>query len=236
MSRRTNLRLTGALCSLLIAWSACVGASDGTVPVLLPVDPVSSSEWTRDMARFAAEDAAHPPPARPVVFTGSSSVRLWTTLAEDLPHLQVLNRGFGGSQIRDAVHFADEVALRYRPARIVIYSGDNDTMSGRSPDQVLSDYRQFVARIHRDLPGTRIDIISIKPSPITAHLLDVQREANQRVQAWAGTTPQVGFIDVFTPMLDADGQPREDLFVADGLHLNRTGYALWRQVIGDALR
>lgn len=207
-------------------------APASTAPTL---DPVSSPEWTTDMARFAAEDAATPPPARPIVFTGSSSVRLWETLAQDFPGKPVLNRGFGGSQVRDAVWYADEIAVRYRPKQILVYSGDNDISAERTPAQVLADVQAFVARIHRDLPGTPIAFIAIKPSPSRANLLDAQRQANTLVRDWAATTRDVTYIDVFTPMLDAAGQPREDLFVGDRLHMNAKGYALWRGIVAPVL-
>ena len=208
-------------------------ASGGGVPANL--DPVSSPEWTTDMARFAAEDAATPPPARPVVFTGSSSVRMWETLATDFPDVVVLNRGFGGSQVRDAVWYADEVALRYKPRQIVLYAGDNDIAEGRSAAQVLADTEAFVARIRHAQPGTPIALLGIKPSPSRATLLDVQRDANNALRAWATTQRNVAYIDVFTPMLDADGVPREDLFIADRLHMNAAGYALWTDIIGPYL-
>ncbi|WP_024891305.1 SGNH/GDSL hydrolase family protein [Luteimonas huabeiensis] len=235
---RRPLSLLALLLAVAIGAAACAG---GPPPVAATaaaagLDPVSSPDWVQDMARFAAEDAARPPPPRPVVFTGSSSVRLWETLAQDFPQYPVLNRGFGGSHLRDAVHYADEVAIRYRPSRILIYAGDNDTMDGRGPAQVLADFQRFVERIQRDLPGTPVAYISIKPSPSRAQLMPVQREANALIAAWAARTPQVDYIDVFTPMLDADGQPREDLFVADRLHMNAAGYAIWRRVIGDYLR
>jgi lysophospholipase L1-like esterase len=220
------------LAMLLLAGCATTPAADA--PAAL--DPVSNPDWARDMARFAAEDAATPPPPHPVVFTGSSSVRLWTTLAEDFPGVPVLNRGFGGSHVRDAVWHADEVAVRYQPRRILIYAGDNDVFDGRTPQQVLSDFRAFVARVRRDLPRTPIAFIAIKPSPSRAHLLAVQREANALVKAYAEREPLVDYIDVFTPMLDANGQPRAELFVDDRLHLNRDGYALWRGVIAPYVR
>jgi lysophospholipase L1-like esterase len=221
------------LATLLLAGCAATPAADVSAAAL---DPVSNPDWAQDMARFAAEDAVTPPPAHPVVFTGSSSVRLWTTLAEDFPGVPALNRGFGGSHVRDAVWHADEVAVRYQPRRILIYAGDNDVFDGRTPQQVLSDFQAFVARVHRDLPRTPIAFIAIKPSPSRAHLLAVQREANALVKAYAEREPLVDYIDVFTPMLDADGQPRAELFVEDRLHLNRDGYALWRGVIAPYLR
>lgn len=228
-----------ALTSIFLAallLTGCAATATADAPATAAPDPVSNPDWAQDMARFAAEDAAMPPPAHPVVFTGSSSVRLWTTLAADFPGVPVLNRGFGGSHVRDAVRYADEVAVRYRPRRILIYAGDNDVFDGRTPQQVLSDFQAFVARVHRDLPRTPIAFIAIKPSPSRAHLLAAQREANALVEAYADREPLVDYIDVFTPMLDANGQPRAELFVDDRLHLNRDGYALWRGVIAPYLR
>lgn len=229
---------TAVVLATLLAGCAPTPAADPptAAPVVNELDPVSNPDWAQDMARFAAEDAATPPPAHPVVFTGSSSVRLWATLAADFPGVPALNRGFGGSHVRDAVWYADEVAVRYEPRRILIYAGDNDIFDGRTPQQVLSDFQAFVARVHRDLPRTPIAFISIKPSPSRSHLLAVQREANALVRAYAEREPLVDYIDVFTPMLDANGQPRADLFVEDRLHMNSAGYALWRRVIAPYLR
>lgn len=239
--RRTAVRLFSApifvaLLAALPLLAGCTAMPAVDVPATAALDPVSSPEWARDMARFAAEDAATPPPAHPVVFTGSSSVRLWATLSGDFPGVPVLNRGFGGSHVRDAVWYADEVAVRYRPRRILIYAGDNDVFDGRTPRQVLSDFQAFVARVHRDLPRTPVAFIAIKPSPSRTHLLAAQREANALVQAYAEREPHVDYIDVFTPMLDAHGQPRAELFVDDRLHLNAAGYALWRGIIAPYMR
>ena len=218
--------------------SACAGAGPTTTPA--PVAPtagaVSSPQWAEDMDRFAAEDARNPPPAHPIVFTGSSSVRMWQTLAEDFPDRPVLNRGFGGSQLRDATWYADEVATRYRPRQVMLYAGDNDIDAGRPPQQVLADFRAFVARIRRDLPRVPIAYIAIKPSPARFDQLPAQREANALVKAEAARMDGVDFIDVATPMLDADGRPRAELFGDDQLHMNARGYALWREIVAPYLR
>lgn len=229
---------TALLPTLLLAWllSACA-ATPATPGTAVPrVDSVSSPHWIQDMARFAAEDAANPPPARPVVFTGSSSVRMWDSLAADFPGVPVLNRGFGGSQVRDSVHYADQVAVRYRPRQVVIYAGDNDVNAGRTPEQVLHDVQAFVSRLRRDLPGVRIGYLAIKPSPSRAEQLGRQQDANRLVREWAATQRGIDFIDVATPMLGADGQPRAELFLADMLHLNADGYALWRGIVAPYLQ
>lgn len=228
-----------ALGLVLLLAAGCAGtpvpAQGAQAATAGEIDPPSSPDWAADMARFAAQDAAAPPPQDAYVFTGSSSVRRWETLAADFPGKPVLNRGFGGSQLRDAVHYADEIAIRYRPRMILIYAGDNDIDAGRSPQQVLHDFRAFVARIRRDLPDTPIAYIAIKPSPARADQLPRQRRGNALIEAEAAKLPGVEFIDVATPMLDAHGRPRPELFGEDRLHMNREGYALWRAIIAPYL-
>ena len=225
--------LFGLFASLLLA-----GCASQPAQVAAPRVPeqVSNAEWAADMARFAAEDAAHPPPRGAVLFVGSSSIRLWKTLAEDFPGVAVINRGFGGSEIRDSTWYADRIVVPYKPRLIVFYAGDNDIANGRSPQQLHDDFLAFVRRVRRDLPSVRIAFVSCKPSPSRAHLLDAQREANALIRAEAAKQKRVAFVDVFTPMLDANGQPRAELFIEDRLHMNAAGYAIWRDAIAPYLQ
>jgi len=228
-----------AFAAMLAACTAAPGRAPAPPVADLPrhvVDPVSSPAWGADMARFAAEDAARPPPADPVVFAGSSSFRMWDSLESDFPGMPVLNRGFGGSQVRDLVWHADQVALRYRPRVLLIYAGENDIDSGRSPQQVLADTQVLLERVRTALPDTRIIWVSIKPSPARAAQWPRQREANALVQAWLRTQPGTRYVDVATPMLDSSGQPRGELFIADRLHMDAAGYAIWRAAIAPLLR
>ncbi|MET0581573.1 MAG: SGNH/GDSL hydrolase family protein [Pseudoxanthomonas sp.] len=222
------------LLSLLALLAACAGtpvSSEG--PPRIP-EQVSSADWEQDMQRFAALDAASPPPRNGVLFIGSSSIRLWETLESDFPGVPVINRGFGGSELRDSTYYADRIVVPYAPRQIVMYAGENDLQAGRTPRQVAEDLRAFVQRVRRDLPQVRIAYISNKPSPSRAALQDAQRSANALVKAEAAKL-HVDYIDVFTPMLDADGQARAELFVEDRLHMNRAGYELWRQKVAPYL-
>jgi lysophospholipase L1-like esterase len=230
--------LLAALLAALLASQLAACAAAPTAPGSAPpaaLDPVSSPQWAADMADFAAQDAKDPPPAHPVVFTGSSSVRMWASLDADFPGRPVLNRGFGGSQLRDATWYADQVAVRYAPRQVVLYAGDNDIDAGRTPRQVLDDFRAFVARIRRDMPGVPIAWISIKPSLARVDQLPSQGQANALVRAEAARMRDVSYIDVATPMLGADGKPRPELFGDDGLHMNAAGYALWRRIVAPYL-
>ncbi|UYB51557.1 SGNH/GDSL hydrolase family protein [Xanthomonas sp. AM6] len=199
-------------------------------------EQVSNPAWEEDMARFAQADAAHPPKPGGVLFVGSSSIRFWQSLASDFPGVDTLNRGFGGSEIRDSTWYADRIVVPYKPRLIVFYAGDNDLNSGRSPQQLRADFLAFVARVRRDLPGVRIAYIAIKPSPARAALLPKVAEANGLIRKAAAGLKQVEFIDVYTPMLGKDGQPRAELFGPDHLHMNAAGYALWRDIVRPYLK
>ncbi len=188
-------------------------------------------KWESEIASFEAADKTNPPPKSAVLFVGGSSIRLWQTLAQDFPEHRVINRGFGGSHVADSVAFADRIIIPYKPKIIVLYAGDNDIADGKTPDQVLSDFKSFVVKIHKDLPTSRIAYVSIKPSLARWHLVDKIRTANQLIAEYSRANDNVVFIDIFTPMLDDEGKPRKELFVSDGLHLNAKGYELWTSVI-----
>ena len=234
--RRAFLAAFPALLVLLLA--ACATTAPAPVSWQAPpgLDPVSTSHWETDMARFAAEDARNPPPGQPVVFAGSSSFRMWESLHRDFPDVALLNRGFGGSQVRDLAWHAEAVAIRYRPRMVLLYAGENDIDAGRSPGQVLADTQVLVSRLRAALPQAMIAWVSIKPSPLRSDQMPAQREANALVEAWLRTLPGTAYIDVAKPMLDAAGRPREELFIDDRLHMNAAGYAIWREALAPTLR
>ena len=185
------------------------------------------------MDAFAQADKAHRPAPHGVLFVGSSTIRFWSRMAEDFSQEPVvINRGYGGSTLEDTRYFARRLVVQYQPRHVLLYAGDNDLAEGRTPSQVLQSLKGFITVVRRELPQTRIDYISIKPSPLRISLLPRMREANTMIEAYLRTVPNAGFIDVFNPMLGADGAPRADLFGPDRLHMNDAGYALWKSVIG----
>jgi lysophospholipase L1-like esterase len=199
-----------------------------------PADP---NRFEPEIQKFEEADRAATPPADGIVFTGSSSIRLWTTIRQDFPGMATLNRGFGGSEVTDAIKYVDRVVIRYHPAQVVFYSGDNDLNGGKTPAQVAADYKAFVDAIHAKLPRTRIVIISIKPSLARWALADQQRETNRLLREMAAKDPQgLAFVDVFPAMLGDDGKPRPELFVADGLHMTPAGYAIWKDALAPVLK
>ena len=194
------------------------------------------NKWEPEIKKFEDSDRQNPPPKGAVLFVGSSSIRLWQSLGKDFPGTKVINRGFGGSEIADSTFFVDRIVIPYRPRMVVLYAGDNDLASGRTPQQVFEDYKAFVERVHRKLPNTRIAFISIKPSPARASLLQSMKDANGLIKAYATHSGRLVYIDVFTPMLGKDGSPRSELFGPDRLHMNSEGYRLWKLVVAPGIR
>lgn len=194
-------------------------------------ESAEQAKWEPAIAAFEAADRQQPPPPRSILFIGSSSVEHWKSLAADFPELSVINRGFGGSELADSTYFADRIVAPYRPRAVVLYAGDNDLQDGHSPAQVRDDFAAFVRKVRSVDPGVPIAFVAIKPSMARKLLLPQVSEANALIKAYAATQKQVTYLDVYTPMLGADGQPQWKWFGPDGLHMNRTGYALWISII-----
>ncbi len=193
--------------------------------------------WAPAIAAFEERDRAEPPLPGTVVFTGSSSIRMWKMLAEDMHPLPVLNRGFGGSHLAHVNHYADRIVLPYAPRAVVLYAGDNDLAgnTGKTPESVLDDFREFVSLVHAKYPKAPVYFLAIKPSLRRIEQWPVMQRANELIGGFAGRTPRVEYLDIATPMLDADEKPRGELFLADGLHLNEVGYALWTSIVHPVL-
>jgi lysophospholipase L1-like esterase len=235
---RPALYLTLSIASLLARGPVGdASAQDVRPPEAALAIPKVDARWHASLAAFAAADLVRAPQPGGVVFVGSSSIRLWDDLETafaDEP--VVINRGFGGSQLLDCVNLADRLVLPYKPRMVVLYAGENDLADGVSAQEVLLRFTAFVRTVRAELPGARIAFVSIKPSPLRAGLMPAVREANELIRTYSQTEPQLDFIDVYSHMVDGNGQPRAELFSSDQLHLNAAGYALWQRVIATRLK
>jgi len=189
-----------------------------------------SARWEATIRRFEEAAQKLPPPRQGILFIGSSSIRGWK-LEASFPGLPVINRGFGGSQVADSVEFAGRILIPHEPRVVVIYAGDNDIAAGKSPEQVAADYRAFVKKVHAALPKTRIVYIAIKPSIARWNLVESLRKANALILSETKQDERLAYVDVDRPMIGADGKPRPELFVKDGLHLSPAGYKLWASLV-----
>lgn len=205
--------------------------SEQTAPTLTETIP-PSGHWEPDIRAWEAQDSIQMPPAGGVVFVGSSSIRLWGSLREDMAPLPVIQRGFGGSRIYDAVRFADRIVTKYDPKLVVVFSGTNDVAGNDNdlrPATVLAGYRELTEKILAHDPEVEVYYISITPSVLRRRVMDEVFETNRLIQAFSNENDRLHFFDLQDIFLDANGEPRAELFIEDGLHLNADGYALWTE-------
>jgi lysophospholipase L1-like esterase len=167
---------------------------------------------------------------RPPVFYGSSSIRLWTTLAEDFDP-RVLNLGFGGSTLEACLYFFARLVPPARPRSLLLYAGDNDLGDGRSPDAVFASFCRFADQVFATLGAIPFGFVSVKPSPARYGIKDRISGLNELVRAEIESRPSGYYVDVSSTMLDESGKPRAELFLPDGLHLSRQGYRLWGSLL-----
>ena len=223
------MKVLPSLIALLTATTAF--AETKPAPASKPAANKPVSKWEKEIAAYEAKDKENPPKKGGIVFVGSSSIRLWKTLEEDFPNHNVINRGFGGSQIVDSVEFADRIIFPYEPRMIVMYAGGNDINAKKSPDQVVNDFRAFVKKVRAKLPEVEIAYIAVAGNPKRWAQVEQVREVNRRIEEITKQEKKMKFINVFPAMMGPDGTPKPDIFVEDKLHMNPKGYAIWKEVV-----
>jgi lysophospholipase L1-like esterase len=195
---------------------------------------LAQEPFDKEIRKFEETDSSNAQILRgQIMVYGSSTVRFWKTSSSDFAHakLKVLNRGFGGSQMPDALRYFERIVLPHAPAWLFLYEGDNDLATGRTVDSVFTDYKSFIEKVKTALPKTRLVIFSAKHSPSRMAYFDQQKQLNDLLKSYIKPLPRVYFIDTATPMLNDQGEPDPKYFLKDMLHMNPSGYALWTKEI-----
>lgn len=194
--------------------------------------------WEETMQRFEAADRANPPAKGAALLVGGSNARRWTDVGRYFPSHVVINRGFGGAKLSEVLHFADRMVLPYAPKTIVLNAGGNDLSGGRSPEAVRDDFRAFVKKVRAALPETRICLISVPPVMRLAESpenLAALRHFNGLMAEVARSENGVEYIDLVPHFLNAEGKPRAELYVSDGVHFTPQAYEIVARLLREKL-
>lgn len=187
--------------------------------------------WKDEIQKFKKQDKIDPPKKNAILFTGSSSIRMWKDLADYFPEHEIIKRGFGGSQFSDLIYYADRIIYPYEPSKIFIYEGDNDLAAGESIESVMREAKELRAEIKTKLPNTIVIFIAPKPSVSRWGMHEKYEKFNQQLEEYAKEAKLTEFADVWTAMLGENGRVRQDLFLDDDLHMNLKGYKIWKSVL-----
>jgi lysophospholipase L1-like esterase len=220
-----NLRLALTLASLVAPLLVSTAAEKGVWP---PPKPTKHdyAKWEKDITAFEAADKKNPAPTGAVLFAGSSTIVRWKTLAQDLPGVTVLNRGFGGNQIKDSTYYAERMIFPYEPRAIVLRAGGNDINAGWPVEEVFNDYKAFVAKMRSRFPQIPIYYIGLTPTIRRREQVEAGDKLNALIAAYCKANRGLTYIDARDVSLDRAGQIRPDVFVADMLHFKEEGYKL----------
>lgn len=183
-------------------------------------------------------DSLHPPGKDFVLLVGSSSFTNWKDVQTYFPEKRMLNRGFGGSTLVDLAHYQEELIFAYKPKQIIIYCGENDFGASDtvSVTTVVQRFKSIFQAARKRHSKAKISFISMKPSPRRKHLMNKMALANHQIAKYLKTQKRTSFIDVYHLMLDERGEPIQSLFLADRLHMNATGYQIWKKAIRPHLK
>lgn len=187
---------------------------------------VPGNRFENNVRAYEAANSTNPPPQNAILLVGDSQFFRWKTLAEDLPDFTIVNRGIDSFQTSDLVYFADRLVVPYHPRMIVLHVGGNDVHVGKSPEQTLADFKSFVAKVRAHFPSVPIAFSSLTPGPGRWEEAPKRKETNRVLKQYIATQPNLLFIDLWDAMLTPEGKPRQDLWVADGVHPNHAGYLL----------
>jgi lysophospholipase L1-like esterase len=116
-----------------------------------------------------------------------------------------------------------------------MYAGGNDLNAGKSPERVFADFQVFVAKVHAELPQTKICYISSAPNPKRWSQIKQVRSLNALIRSFCAEDDRLQYLDAHPVMLAPNGEPKPDIFVEDQLHMNSKGYELWKGLVGPVL-
>lgn len=194
--------------------------------------PVSKEDkYAKEITQFAQEDKKGIDSTNLVVFIGSSTFRKWTDMQSYFPQSNILNHGFGGSRLAEAIYFADKFVYQYKPAQVVLYEGDNDLGGSIPVETLLTDLKTFVRLTEIKLPKTPLVLLSVKYSPCRNAQREQIKEYNARMKEFAASKPNLKYVDIASVVLDEKGNYRKELFTADSLHVNTDCYKLFAKKI-----
>lgn len=194
-------------------------------------DTVQVDRFEEEIKQFEVADKVQMPPKGAVLFVGSSSMRMWSTLAADFAPLPTINRGFGGSTTPEVMHYAERIVYKYQPSVIVYYCGENDMASDAPPQVAFQNFKKYIGETEKNLANTTVVFIAAKPSPQRWSMWKNFQQFNSMVEQFAQNRPNLRYVDLGKELMGANGEPDPALFVEDKLHLNASGYAKWTAVL-----
>ena len=218
-----------------------------TVPILFSILLIQGSqleqyrseveEWEESIQAFESLDRTETYSDDSLLFVGSSSILLWSTIAEDMAPYPVIQRGFGGSRLSDVAWYAKRLIYPHEFKALVMFVANDISGNERdkSPDEVGRLLKYILGVVREKYPETPFFYIEITPTAKRWNVWPQIQEANRVLKTICDEDPNAYFISTSSHYLGNDGKPNPNLFRDDELHLNRDGYLKWTEIIKSAI-
>jgi hypothetical protein len=212
---------------LLLAFIAC------SSPIKVYEDQPEVKAWEPAIEKFDSLDKAEHYADDAVLFAGSSSIRLWSALAEDMAPYSVIQRGYGGAKLSDFAVYADRIFSPH-PCKALVLFVANDITGGlqdKSPEEVKRLFLFVLKTFRKTHPDTPVFWIAITPSSSRWKAWPEISKVNELIKGACQKRPNTYFIRTDFAFLGTNGEPKDELFRTDRLHLNADGYKIWTSII-----
>lgn len=197
----------------------------------------ASKKWEGDILKFEQLDKIEKDPQNAILFAGSSSIRLWSTIKEDVAPYPVIQRGFGGSKFSDLAVYIKRIVYPHQFRALVIFEA-NDITGGnadKSPEEVVKLFRNIVKTVRKKYSDQPIFVIGITPTKSRWAAWPKVSQLNQMLKESCNKLHNTYYIETSSAYLNIDGEPRTELFIKDMLHMNREGYTIWGDLVKKEL-
>ena len=239
---RNRVRLVLALCTVSIGtvamFSLTAGADERTDELPFKAYAKAASRWDSDVAALERLNEVETHPHDSILFVGSSSIRLWKTIASDLAPYHPIRRGFGGAKISDVLVHLPRLISNCHFQSIVFFVGGNDVWGNeddKDPTEIGACAGALIRQVRQAHAQLPIFFIEITPSPRREQLDARERGLNAALREACNDAENVHFIETREAFLNESGQRTAKWFADDQLHLNAAGYRRWAELIKQAL-
>ena len=230
--------------NMIVRRSACrfilpllIGVSLTACSVTGKYTKESADRWSKDIHQFEQQDRIEQDPPNAILFAGSSSIRLWSTLKEDISQYPVIQRGFGGSKFSDMAVFIKEITYPHQFRALVLFEANDITgsVTDKTPKEVAKLFRYIVRSVRKKYPEQPVFVIEITPTRSRWAVWSKIKETNMLLKQSCSKMHKTYFIETSSAYLNREGEPRNELFIKDMLHQNREGYKIWGELVQKKL-
>ena len=196
----------------------------------------SGEKWEKEIIKLESLDQKENYSNNAILFIGSSSIRLWKSIKQDLAPYEPIKRGYGGARYSDLIHFTDRLVSPHKVKAVGVFVANDITggINDLSPKEVLNLVKFIVKKIRKSHKNKPIFFIETTPTSKRWKVWNKISKANDLIKNFSSNNSNIFYIDTRSFYITSNGIPSDDFFIKDKLHLNSKGYKLWAKIIKES--